>query len=107
LKVFLSESKIKIQERSMKNMLSLKVLLTLIVVITILMATVFVGCSNPITKEDTKESSQLTYADPDEVDELWIIHPDIGLHSGLTIEDVQQIIEENADFFTIDGEIHV
>ena len=76
-----------------------------ITLIVVLMAVVAIGCSNHPTNNDIVEKNLMISNKVDRIDELWIIKPHPGHRSDLTIEDIQRIIEENSELFTIEGEI--
>ena len=81
--------------------------LTLAVALTSVMIALLIGCSSPITNEKNTETSEFSQTQSDAIDELWIIHPQQGLRTDLTIDEVQRIIEENIGLFTIDGIVDI
>ena len=81
---------------------------TLSLMIILLIVGISIACSNPTTQREFEQPRQMSDVDNDEIDELWVIEPrDNGGRSSLTMDDINKIIEENADYYTKDGKIDI
>jgi len=90
-----------------KRKLNACLLVTLLVV---LIGCIVIGCSNSITGNEPKDTigdKQKSYEGHEGIDELWAIGSQSGTRDDLSMEDIIRIIEENSDYYTIDGEIDV
>ena len=68
---------------------------------------VAMGCTDPVTVNESLDSKHANLGDDLVPEQLWVIEPRLESKPELTIEDVQRIIEKNADYYTVKGEVDV